>query len=78
MKDLDLEDIWYVKPVNGALTAEPLGVCPLAFDLGLGTNQYLHIFQDHPYASDSYNKDLIFSVVQGLGTSLAKEIYFLI
>ena len=78
MKDLDLEDIWYVKPVNGALIAKPLGVCPLSFDLALATNQYLHISQDHPYASDSYNRDLIFSVVHGLGTSLAKEIYFLL
>ena len=31
MKDLDLDEILYVSPANGTLTAKPLGVCPLAF-----------------------------------------------
>lgn len=55
-----------------------LGYVRLPFDLLLSTNQYLRICQDHPYTSDPYNRDCIFSVVQGLGPSLAKEIYFLI
>ena len=57
-----------------------LGYVRLLFDLVLSTSQHLHIClcQDHPYSSDPYNRDLIFSVVQALGSSLAKEVYFLI
>jgi len=80
IEDLDLDDIWYVKPKNGALTAKPLKVCSLVTRLSIDhpPGEYLHIFQDHPYTSDPYKKDLILSVVQGLGPNLAKEVYFLV
>lgn len=80
MEDLDLEDIWYVKPENGALTAKPLQVCSLVTipSIKYRSSEYLHPFQDHPYTSDPYKQDLILSVVQALRPNLAKEVYFLI